>query len=117
MLHFTNSEISATVSIKTYSFALRLLHQLEPKMLCPERSPQFFAFGSDPHGSVKQSSDNYKLTIRRNIITIRHGTTVGKLYSYIQRSNKISRNALGFDEERLREQFSTHIFPPNGRSS
>ncbi len=39
------------------------------------------------------------------------------LASYIQRSNKISRNALGFDEERFREQFSTHIFPPNGRSS
>jgi len=37
------------------------------------------------------------------------------LTSHIQRSNKISRNALGFDEERFREQFSTHIFPPNGR--
>jgi hypothetical protein len=32
-----------------------------------------------------------------------------------EQCNKISRNALDFDEERFREQFSTHIFPPNGR--
>jgi hypothetical protein len=32
------------------------------------------------------------------------------LASHIQRSNKISRNALGFDEERFREQFSPEVW-------
>ncbi len=37
-------------------------------------------------------------------IHLRHNTDIERpLASHIQRSNKISRNALGFDEEKFRE--------------